>query len=358
MESESSFIARQLRYFSATLYAQIKLSTRDGVNDIAKTQEASLINLINLAYNKKFMDLNNVQRNFKGLDYGDYVARIGLQMTATVTKAKFINTVNKITEEPTLKNSFPNIVIFLLTVEPVPSSVAYITDDLNIQYITLFDMVSEVLSKDLSFQSQFLQCLKKEYAQYFNFNPATRSTYLLNNTAPLPQDLLLINDIVETDEWFSDNVGEGYLQVYNFINLFVDKLSNCSLAAREILLSILQLADHPLTADAKIYVYLDVVYGRLNITPENEDDFQAQLRFLSINDLIEIQDDYQGYHFRGEDVIFENRKVILLNFNKYEPAMNLYSTLMIFCSKHRNVNDLEQMFTALDFSILSDGYLI
>lgn len=57
MESESSFIAKQLRFFTATLYAQIKLSTRDGLTDLPKNQEISLLSLINLAFGTDFVDL-------------------------------------------------------------------------------------------------------------------------------------------------------------------------------------------------------------------------------------------------------------------------------------------------------------
>ena len=354
MESRSSFIARQLRYFTATLYAQIKLSTRDGVNDIAKTQETSLLGLINMAYGKNFIDLNQVQFNFKGLDYGDYSSQSGLQMTATVTKFKFQNTAKKIINDENLKQTFPIVYIFVLTVEALPNSVLHYPTEIQLSYITLFDLISEVLTKDLDFQVKFLEKLKLEYNTYFNtqntFNPYTYTTCIT-----LPQDLLLFNDLIGTDEWFPLNNGEGYMQVYNFIDLFRERLSNCSYSAKQLLSSILKCIPLPKSVDTKITIYLDVVYARLNIKPEYELNFKDDLKFLEVNDLIELLDEYQGYRVEGEDVIFDNRKYIQLNFNKYEPAVNMYAALILFYSSHHTMNDLEQAILSNDFSLLSDS---
>lgn len=354
MESTSSFIARQLRYFSATLYAQIKLSTRDGVNDIAKTQETSLLSLINMACGTNFIDLNQLHFNFKALDYGDYSSQSGLQMTASATKIKFQTTAQKIIDDDSLKQAFPTVYIFVLTVENLPNAVLYFSNEIKIIYITLFDLVSIVLSKDLDFQKSFLEKLKIEYAAYFNIESPS-NLYSYNTLPVLPQDLRYFNDITLTDEWFPDNHGEGYMEVYRFIETFREMLSNCSPDAKKLLSSILKCLPYPQSVDTKLRIYLDIVIGRLKITPEIESNFINDIKFLELNGLIEIIDDYQGYHYEGDDVFLENRKYFSLNFNKYEPSINMYAALIMFYSKHHTMNDLEQAILSNDFSLLSDS---
>ncbi|PHM70598.1 SMEK domain-containing protein [Xenorhabdus sp. KJ12.1] len=353
MESESSFIARQLRYFTAIIYAQIKLSTRDGLTDLAKNQEISLLPLINLAYGADFRDLNAVQRNYPSFDYGSFSTKTGLQMTATVTKKKFQDTVNTHNGNPTLKKDYPNILFFLLTVEPVSSSVKLSAP--NINYITLFDMVSVVIQKDTQFQKHFLSILKSEHSQYFSSYSAQSNTFSLPARIPVPTDLMLFNESVSTQEFFPDNPGDGYLKVFDLINNFHKQLSKCTYKARELLVSMIKIASPPTFQNEKIAVYADEVLGSLDINEENFSSFEYHYNLLKVNDLVEKFDEYQGMYTRGDDVYMDNRAKLELNYWISEPEMNLFSALLIFYLNRHNINDFENAFLNCDFSKLSDS---
>ncbi|MGF6189260.1 SMEK domain-containing protein [Serratia sp. 2723] len=353
MESESSFIARQLRFFTATLYAQIKLSTRDGLTDLAKNQEVSLLSLINLVYESDFIDLNTDRKNFPGVDYGSLSMKTGLQMTATVTKKKFQDTFDTHTNNAVLKQNYPNIWFFLLTVEPVKPSIKLPSS--NIEYITLFDMVSEVLKKSTHFQKSFLDSLKNEYSRYFATNPAQGNSFSIPVGIPVPTDLMVFNELVSTQEWFPDNPGEGYLKVFNLIDRFHKQLSKCTRQAREILVSTIKLASPPTSQNEKIIVYADAVLGSLNIDEENISSFEYHYNFLELNDLVEKLDDFQDMYTVGEDVYIKNRVQFVLNYGTYEPELNLFSALLIFYLNRHNINDFENAFLNCDFSKLSDS---
>ncbi|MFJ5315893.1 SMEK domain-containing protein [Pectobacterium versatile] len=352
MESESSFIARKLRFFTATLYAQIKLSTRDGLNDLPKNQEVSLLSLINFAYGTDFQDLNKSRQNYPIIDYGSLSMNTGLQMTASVTKKKFQDTYNTHTNNEVLNQTYPNIWFFLLTVEPVNASSKLPSP--NIKYITLFDMVTEVLRKDNFFQNSFLNLLKKEYHLYF-FHSMDKTTFLIPSEIPVPTDLMLFNELVSTKEWFPDNPGDGYIKVFNLIDEFHKRLRMCSHLAREILVSIIKLAIPPKYQNEKIIVYADSVLGSLNIGEEQMSDFEYHYNFLESNSLVERLDESQGLYTVGEDVYIKNRMKFVLNFGTYEPELNLFSALYIFYSNRHGINDFESAILNCDFSKLSDS---
>ncbi|EKN3972928.1 SMEK domain-containing protein [Yersinia enterocolitica] len=353
MESESSFIAKQLRFFTATLYAQIKLSTRDGLTDLPKNQEISLLSLINLAFGTDFVDLNSIRQNFPGFDYGSLSMKTGLQMTATVTKQKFQNTFDTHNNNALLKQNYPKIWFFLLTVEPINPSVKLSSPD--IEYVTLFDMVSMVLKKSMDFQVLFLDSLKNEYSRYFAFSIAPGHSFSLSSAIPVPADLMLFNESICTDEWFPDNPGEGYLKVFNLIDSFQKQLSKCSRQAREILVSIIKLATIPKHQNEKIIVYADTVLGSLNIDEKTLSSFEYHYNFLELNDLVEKLDDYQGMYTVGDDVYIKNRMQFVLNYGMYEPELNIFSALLIFYLNRHSFNDFENAFLNCDFSKLSDN---
>ncbi|MFV5265275.1 SMEK domain-containing protein [Acinetobacter courvalinii] len=114
-------LATRIRYIFATIAAQIKLDTRNGLTDLSKSQEKSLLGLINLAYAKKFKDMNAINSNYPAIDYGDFYNSCGLQMTVTVAKQKFQSTLIKLLKYDSNK-SFKELWFFLLIVDALPNN--------------------------------------------------------------------------------------------------------------------------------------------------------------------------------------------------------------------------------------------
>ncbi|HCZ8660612.1 TPA: SMEK domain-containing protein [Citrobacter braakii] len=354
MESKSYNIATQLRAFTASLYAQIKLSTRGGYTDLSKSQEVSLLPFINLAFDMDFIDLNNIHKNFPGVDYGSVSKKTGLQMTATVTKQKFENTLKKYNTHDVLKN-YPDVWFFLLTVEPVSPSVKVTSP--NVEYFTLYDMVTNVLKKDIEFQIEFISLLKAEYPNYFVSESDDNTSLCLPTIIPVPKDMILFNDFISTKEWFPENIDEGYLKVYNLICSFQSNLRNCGFKARELLVAVIKLARPPQCQSDKLVVYEDQVLGSLNVDGDNYSNFKYQCYFLELNDLIETVDDYIGYTINGDDVYFNIRKKYILNYCLLEPEINIFSALYLYYLQEYSVSEFECSILDCDFSKLSDSVI-
>lgn len=273
-------------------------------------------------------------------------------MTVTVKKQKFQDTLDVCKNNAFLEKNYTNIWFFLLTVEPVSPSVKISSP--NIKYITLFDMVSMVLNKDSHFQKKFIDLLKSEYASYFSYCSLAENSFSISDLTPVPTDLMLFNEFVSTDDWFPDNPGEGYLEVFNFIEGFQKKLSKCTYRAREILVSIIKLACPPIDKNERIIVYADALLGSLNID-DNFCDFKYHYDYLELNGLVEKIDDYQGMYIVNDEIHIDNRAKFELNYCIYEPEFNMFSALFIFYLDRYCLNDFERAILNCDFSMLSDN---
>ncbi|CAI1923304.1 Uncharacterised protein [Serratia fonticola] len=356
MQPERMAIAKELRDFAATLAAQIKIHTRSGLTDLAKAQEQSLLPLINKAYARQFIDLNDKKANHPVIDYGEYTAGIGLQMTASVRKDKFENTINKLLNNPEVRKGYRTIWFFLLTVDIVPASVTYDSNVVAVKYITLHDLINQVLRSGMYAQRNFLSLAKKEYSSYFKNEDSTppSSTFTLSEGVSVPQDLKLFNDFIDTAEWFTENLAEGYSKVHSCLEHFRKRLSFCYKEARIILIAIIKIAEHPKRQDGRVELYLDQLMGSLNINSNNFDDFERYMGALENNKLLAFEDDFQEIYESGEDILIKNRRKVILNYGTYDPDINLFTVLPAFYRKYHTHSEFERAIEHLDFSLLSD----
>ncbi|HGE8305317.1 SMEK domain-containing protein [Serratia marcescens] len=351
MQPERMSIAKELRDFAATLAAQIRIHTRNGLNDLAKAQEQSLLPLINKAYARQFIDLNEKKANHPVIDYGEYTAGLGLQMTASVRKDKFKNTIDKLLSNPELRKGYRVIWFFLLTVDAVPASATFYSNAVTVKYITLDDLINQVLRSGIQAQINFLSLAKKEYSSYFKNE---FSSFTLSEGVSVPQNLRLFNDFIGTVEWFPENPTEGYSRVHSSLENFRKRLSFCSKEARTILISIVKIAECPVRQDGRVEIYLDQLMGSLNISPENSGNLQYYMEVLENNRLLAFEDEFQEMYESGEDILIKNRRKVILNYGIYDPDINLFTVLPAFYRKYHTHSDFERAIEHLDFSLLSD----
>jgi hypothetical protein len=349
MKPERMILASEIRFIFAVIATQIKLDTRNGLTDLSKSQENSLLELINLAYATEFEDMNRINPNYAAIDYGDCYNGLGLQMTVTVTKQKFQNTLIKLLKYDS-KQSFKELWFFLLIVDAVPSNVMLYDQAVQIKYITLNDMINEIVSKDLDIQRSFLNTLKQEYFQYFRL----QNRFNIPQNVSVPNDLVVFNNFIQTVEWFTENPNLGYEKVYNFIDNFQRCLCRCSYPARTILAYILKVQGIPSDYNSKVKIYLDHLMGGLNIDDDNFDDFKYQLDLLVASELVDIENEFQGLN----GLTIELRPVVVLSFQTYEPEINLFSVLPNFYIKYHSLNEYFLAIENADFSLLSDQKII
>ncbi|KXZ73482.1 hypothetical protein AVENLUH5627_00638 [Acinetobacter venetianus] len=345
MQPEHMNLSRRIGHFFATIYAQIKLDTRKGFTDLSKAQEQALLPIINEIFSKKFDDLNKININYPGIDYGDFDDGLGLQMTITVTKQKIQETLNKISKYDEDKR-IKKLWMLFLTVEAVPQNVMVNSADIEIEYMTLKDLEDKVITADLDYQRKYLSLIEREYSSYFRAN----TSFSLPQNTPIPKDLSIFNDFIQTQEWFPDDPNEGYEKVYNFISSFQNCLLDCSSNARDLLSCMIEIQRIPKDYNSHIKIVLEKLVGRLNILDEDFDNFVYDLELLKSNHLIDLNDEFQG--LVGN--VIKTKKVAILRFKTYEPEINLFSVLPNFYLKYYSLNDFLRAIRSADFSLLSD----
>jgi hypothetical protein len=345
MQPDHMDLAREIRYFFSTVFAQIKTDTRNGLTDLSKSQEKALLPIINEIYSKKFDDMNEDNANYPGIDYGDFDNKLGLQMTITVSKQKVQETVNKIIKYDK-ERKIKEVWMFFLIVDAVPHNVMINTEEINIKYMTLEDLGNAVVNADLDYQETFLSLIKRQYSRYFQVN----ASFSIPEKVPVPADLSIFNNFIKTKECFPDDPNEGYEKVYNFISSFQECLLDCSDTARNLLTCMIHIQGVPVSHNSNIKIVIERLVARLNIKDENFDSFVYDLELLESNHLIDLTDEFQGIY---GDVI-KTKKVAILSYKTYEPDINLFSVLPNFYLRHHSLNDFLNAIKYADFSLLSD----
>ncbi|TPS99105.1 SMEK domain-containing protein [Acinetobacter baumannii] len=345
MQPDHMTLSRKIGYFFATIYAQIKLDTRKGCTDLSKSQEKALLPIINEIFSREFKDLNEINANYPGIDYGDFDDGLGLQMTVTVTKQKVQETLNKILKYDQEKK-IKKLWMFFLIVEAIPQTVMIDGDGIEVKYMTLKDLENEVIKADLDYQRKYLSLVEREYSSYFRAN----TSFSIPENIPIPTDLSIFNNFIETKEWFPDDPNEGYEKVYNFISSFQECLLNCSYQARDLLACMIQIQGVPVDYNSNIKIFIERLVARLNIKDEYWDSLEYDLELLKSNHLIDLTDEFQGIY---GDVI-KTKKLAILSYKTYEPEINLFSVLPNFYLRHYSLNDFLYAIRYADFSLLSD----
>ena len=78
------------------LCTHIKYCGYNNFTDLNKASEGFINNLINIVYGYEFKDLNKQKLNFPGVDLGNEILGIGIQVTSTCNSTKIIETYEKI----------------------------------------------------------------------------------------------------------------------------------------------------------------------------------------------------------------------------------------------------------------------
>lgn len=355
MKPEQMKNREELNSFATKLATQIKMHTRSNLNDLSTAQESSLLPLINHAWGEQFDNMNRISQNYPGLDYGQPGKRLGLQMTATVGKVKYQKTLNKLRENKELKGKFDEIWFFVLTAERLPDNVREYPDDFQCKYYTLHDLVEMVMAQTLEFQRDFLTLARQEYSDYFSPGDiAFNQGYCVSENKPIPFDLNLFNSLIDTNEWF-DYVAEGEQSVYEFLELFKNRLRQCTLSARKLLSIIISEINMPKSTSTKIEFPEKLLFGPLMIDDTNYQCFSKDLDDLSEMNLIERWDNYVEMYYKGDDAYLKTERMISVSFQKNEPEMNLYAALYIFYEKNHDVAKLVNAIENSDFSLLADS---
>ena len=134
----------------------IALSNKISYQDINKQSESFALELLNLIYDLKMLDLNDEKTNFPGLDIGDATAKIAFQITSRTDTAKVIGTLGKVIKYKH-EQRFPNGIRFLILRDG--EKISFKTDKSDpTKILSTFDE-----SKDIIYPSDLIAAIKKLY---------------------------------------------------------------------------------------------------------------------------------------------------------------------------------------------------
>ena len=92
--------SKRLQYMNELMHAlgsyasQVQLSAKEGLTDSAKDAENTLIDIVNLAYGSKFINLNSQKIDHPGIDWIETQYRTGLQVTVTEDESKISDSID------------------------------------------------------------------------------------------------------------------------------------------------------------------------------------------------------------------------------------------------------------------------
>ncbi|OTU54442.1 hypothetical protein CAT36_00305 [Acinetobacter pittii] len=340
-------LSQRIRYFFSILSTQIKINSKNGATDLAKSMENSLLSIINATFNKNFVNMNNGKSNYPAIDYGDSKSNVALQMTASNLKTKFKNTLEVFKSNSNLYLSFREIWIFVLVVDDIAKTKKIFDDVVLVKYFTFNDVINSIENMSIVEQNKIINLFEVEFSNYL----LPSFSYMIDINNPISNNLESFNIFINTSEWYEGNLDGGYDYVRSKLEDFRRALSVCSNYARIILGRIIELAKPPQDLDEKIEVNARDLIGALNISYENNfDEFKFHFEFLEKNNLVVICENYLGSYVSGYDVIFESEKILNLNYKLYEPNINLYSSLYLFYLENFTVEDFYKAIVNVDFS--------
>lgn len=97
----------------AYINTYLKYNGKQGLLDENKALEDVMCEVLNRIYGWKLENLNHVEKNFPGIDLGDWERGIGVQVTVEKTSSKINNTIAKIVKNE-VYNKFPHLKILIL----------------------------------------------------------------------------------------------------------------------------------------------------------------------------------------------------------------------------------------------------
>ena len=96
----------------AYINTYLKYNGKQGLLDENKALEDVMCEVLNRIYGWKLENLNHVEKNFPGIDLGDWERGIGVQVTVEKTSSKINNTIAKIVKNE-VYNKFPHLKILI-----------------------------------------------------------------------------------------------------------------------------------------------------------------------------------------------------------------------------------------------------
>ncbi|MGN5650888.1 SMEK domain-containing protein [Bacillus sp. Brlt_9] len=317
-EQLSKSIGQQLIYLAYTLEIRGKLS----LFDLHKYCEDFSKHLLNLMYGYNLENLNEQNFNEPGMDLGDKVQKVAIQVTTNKSSAKINETLDKMTDEQ--KETYEKFIVLILgtkqktyTIKDELARPVNFTKDNILDITDLLLRINSLTANQMKEVDEFLQ---SEVIKVYREIDIEDGSGLLKETPTL--NFSNCKALVEfiKEEFNADISEKDASEIEEGIRTLMNALISLAPSTREFFYALVIKSEHSTKYDAMCVNY-NKMKRSVNLT---EQVYNEELRLLYDDDLIKCDDDFDGnisiilsglcknYYALGNILDFVNAKSINL----------------------------------------------
>ncbi|CAI8916794.1 SMEK domain-containing protein [Pseudomonas sp. IT-P218] len=317
---------------------QVQLAAKEGYTDPAKAAEETLIEIVNLAYNCNFINLNASKINHPGIDWLEARYGTGLQVTVTDESSKINDSITKVTRHD-VKTS--NAIWFLIiTTSRHGSSGKH--GKYSTSTITMNDIVRQISALPDEEFGKAVKLVKTKLSRYLNGSAvdflSPKQPRLLSTS---PTAFIDFHEL-----WLRlDSRDDVQAAVISQLNSFLESYCFLPAPVRAIVKKIIEFSSAPKNIREPLRVDLTEFFYRLNEKEKSE--LPDIIEILEKNSHGRLQCSNSRFEDDGVTIISDHH--IELDWTVCEPDMNIYAALKSFYLSAFDLSRLSAAFEACHF---------
>lgn len=219
----------QLSLAFSNFSSYVEFNAKAGFFDVHKAMETVLISILNITYNKSYINLNVIKHNHPAIDLGCPLTRTAVQITSDGSSSKVNDAVKKF-KEYGLDQNYNSFSFMIITTR------SYTTSQ-NYEKKNLTDLVNDIFNlPDLKFQQVF-EYIKGEFSNFWPKKSQENSLMMATSTSVEPSQC--INDFIESQMDWAEKEGYSHDKIRADLILLKNDLANLSLQERNIIFRVL-----------------------------------------------------------------------------------------------------------------------
>ncbi|CAK9890083.1 SMEK domain-containing protein [Pseudomonas fluorescens] len=324
----------------------INLQAQRNLLDEAKGAEDSLLDIVNLAYNYKFKNLNHIDENFPGIDWQEGSNGIGLQVTTTRTWKKITTTIDTL-----IRNKVPSAkeiwFLFISATRYTPKQNDY--NGYTVKIIAIPDLLKTISSLEDVEISNLAKIVNLKLGAWIpQIHAVQASSYAYNSySTPSKEPSVFIS---YHNLW--DSLGDQTIvgkTILKQIEQFATHYSQLPLIARRVIAKTIQRATPPRWLNWKIEINLQEL--ELYLSDDERSSFDNIITLLKSKDLGHLSEKNHKLMEYGEEPHITYDNYLALSWRMSEPDYDMFTALRSYYLAHFSE---QQLFHAFEFSDFSE----
>lgn len=218
----------QLNLAFANFSSYVELNSKAGFFDIHKIMETVIIPVLNITYNKSYVNLNIIRHNHPAIDLGCALTQTAVQITSDGSTEKVNESIKKFISHK-LNEVYNSFSFMIITTRPYSKSSKYIKKNLS-------DLSSDIFSLDDQKFQMVYEYIKREFNDFW---PKGDNNLLVLTTHLSIDPPLNIQRFIEMQMNWSEEEGISHDKIRDDLIQLKNTLANLSQQERNIIYRIL-----------------------------------------------------------------------------------------------------------------------